>query len=380
MNRLVSVLVGLHALGAMAESPYARWKQGPPTDDNFFPIAVWLQAPRNASKYREIGINTYVGLWSGPTAQQLDQLEKAQMNVICDQKLEFKDRRIIIGWMHGDEPDNAQSLGKGKGYGPPVATEKIVEDYRKMKQKDPTRPVLLNLGQGVAYDNYIGRGVRRGRMEDYPKYIEGSDIVSFDIYPVNHDKPEIKNRLWYVPRGVMRLREWSKDQKIVWNCIECTPIGSDQVNITPQQVKSQVWMSLIHGSRGIIYFVHQFKPRFVEAGLLANDEMKKGIAEINRQLTDLAPVINSGAVQDVASIHSSNEQAPLALTVRRHAGSVYLLTVSMRNIETKGTIVLKGIKSGRIEVIGENRVLELDEGRFADTFAGYEVHLYRILK
>ncbi len=29
-------------------------------------------------------------------------------------------------------------------------------------------------------------------------------------------------------------------------------------------------MSLIFGSRGLIYFVHQFKPKFIEAALLAD--------------------------------------------------------------------------------------------------------------
>ena len=43
--------------------------------------------------------------------------------------------------------------------------------------------MLLNLGQGVAFDNYIGRGVRRNHPEDYPEYVKGCDIASFDIYP-----------------------------------------------------------------------------------------------------------------------------------------------------------------------------------------------------
>ena len=89
--------------------------------------------------------------------------------------------------MHGDEPDNAQSLGEGKGYGPPILPEKIVESYERIRAADPTRPVLLNLGQGVAWDGYYGRGVRTNHPEDYPEYVKGCDIASFDIYPVAHD-------------------------------------------------------------------------------------------------------------------------------------------------------------------------------------------------
>ena len=111
-----------------ASSPYAAWTHGPPTDPAFFPIAVWLQDPRNAAKYREAGINTYVAVWKGPDAAQLDALKAAGLKLICHQNefaLSRKDDPTIIGWMHGDEPDNAQSLPGGKGYGPPITPEKI---------------------------------------------------------------------------------------------------------------------------------------------------------------------------------------------------------------------------------------------------------------
>ena len=85
---------------------------------------------------------------------------------------------MIIGWMHGDEPDNAQAIRYWKSteaimqawpgapnrtlkqwgkYGPPIPPKDIVADYQRIQQRDPNRPVLLNLGQGVSFDNYIGR-------------------------------------------------------------------------------------------------------------------------------------------------------------------------------------------------------------------------------
>ncbi len=186
-------------------SAYARWQNGPCPDATRFPIAVWLQAPRNAAKYQALGVNLYVALWEGPTAEQIAELKRRHMPVICDQNayaLKHLDEKIIVGWMHGDEPDNAQSLGPGKGYGPPIPPEKIIADYRRIKAKDPTRPVMLNLGQGVAWDGWYGRGVRTNHPEDYARYVKGGDIVSFDIYPAVHDKPEIAGKLWYVARGV----------------------------------------------------------------------------------------------------------------------------------------------------------------------------------
>jgi hypothetical protein len=322
---IAAMLVGFLAsfvplASAEEERSSYLWKRGPSGDEGFFPIAVWLQQPRNAVRFREAGINLYVGLWQGPTEEQLDMLARAGMQVICAQNsiaLENRENPVIVGWMHGDEPDNAQSLGPGKGYGPPIPPADIVSDYRRMREADPSRPVLLNLGQGVAWDDYIGRGVRRRHPEDYAEYIAGSDIVSFDIYPAVHEAPEVAGKLEFVPRGVERLLEWSGGKKIVWNCIECTRIGNPEVKPTPEQTQAEVWMSLIRGSRGIIYFVHQFAPEFREAALLDDPEMLAAVTALNREIRDLAPVLNAPTARDAVQVQVSDPAVPVAVMVKR---------------------------------------------------------------
>ena len=85
---------------------------------------------------------------------------------------------------------------------------------------------MLNLGQGVAWDGWYGRGVRTNHPEDYPEYVKGCDIVSFDIYPACHENKEVAGKLWYVPKGVDRLRQWTGGRKDVWCCIETTRIDN----------------------------------------------------------------------------------------------------------------------------------------------------------
>jgi hypothetical protein len=51
--------------GAMAT------KSGVLHSPDFFPLAVWLQNPANAARYKIAGINLCVGLWRGPIEQQL---------------------------------------------------------------------------------------------------------------------------------------------------------------------------------------------------------------------------------------------------------------------------------------------------------------------
>ena len=363
----------------MHEGPYAQWTNGPSTDPDFFPIGVWVQDPRNASRYQEAGINLYVGLWKGPTEEQLAGLKEAGMRVICAQNevgLKHRDDPLIMAWMHGDEPDNAQRQADGS-WGGPVPLEKIVGDYERIKANDPTRPVWLNLGQGVANDEWLGRAAP---YEDYPKYIEGTDIVSFDVYPVvGIRKPDGEKYLWYVARGVDRLREWSNFAKPVWNVIETTRINNPNKKATPQQVEAEVWMSLIHGSQGILYFAHEWEPKFVEAGLLEDVEMLAAVTAINAQIRELAPVLNSPTVESGVQVRSSVEEIPIDALVKRHGRDTYLFAVPMRLGEVRGSFAVNGIE-GRVEaeVIGEGRVIEVVDGRFEDDFDVYEVHRYRI--
>jgi hypothetical protein len=374
-------------------NPYSAWSHGPARDPQFFPLAVWLQDPKNAPKYRDLGINTYVALWRGPTEEQLNVLRQHGMKLICSQNeraLRLAADDLIIAWMHGDEPDNAQSLGEGKGYGPPVAPQRIVADYRAIRERDPQRPVLLNLGQGVAWDGWHGRGVRTNHPEDYVEYLAGCDIASFDIYPAVHDRPAVAGKLWYVPFGVTRLRRWGNNEKGVWNCIECTRISNTAVKPTPDQVKAEVWMSIIHGSRGLIYFCHQFQPEFIEAGLLADADMSNAVRTLNRRILDLAPVIHGPPVEshvqlqcDPAELTAECRQLlggqPVAFTVRRWERDWYLFAVGMDGQKIRATFSSPELRDAlSVEVLDEQRTLALTTGGFSDDFAPYAVHLYRI--
>jgi hypothetical protein len=365
---------------------YQQWENGPPVDASYFPIAVWLQDPRNAERYKAAGINLYVGLWKGPTEEQLAALRDAGMKVVCSQNrvgLAHQDDPTIVAWMHNDEPDNAQAIIDPKtgerGWGGPVPPPRVVEDYHRLQAQDETRPIFLNLGQGVANDEWKGRG-RGAHIDDYLTYVQGADVVSFDVYPVvGIRKPDGENYLWYVAKGVSRLVEWSGGEKIIWNCIECTHISDPPNKATPHQVRAEVWMSLIHGSTGIVYFVHQFQPTFNEHALLDDPEMLPAVTEINRQIHELAPVLNSPSIPDRVTVQSSDENVPIAAMVKELGGATYLLTVGMRNGPTTGRFDLKGVPDGaEIEVLGEGRRLQIRDGRFSDAFAAYDVHLYRI--
>jgi hypothetical protein len=383
---IVALLVSTICLAAAAaespKSPYAAWKNGPSTNPSFFPIAVWCQDPKHAEAFKAVGINTYVALWEGPTEEQLAQLHKVGMRVVCDQNevgLKHLNDPLIIGWMHGDEPDNCQSDGKG-GWGAPIAPSKIIADYQEIRRKDPSRPVMLNLGQKVANDEYKGSWAS---LSDYPEYMKGADIVSFDIYPMA-GRQEISGLdwLWSVGKGVSRLHEWSGGKQVVWNALECTGISDQEHKPTPEQVKSEVWMSIIHGSTGIIYFVHQFGPTFVEAALLADPEMSAAVKALNAQITELAPVLNSPTLENGGTATPDNPLVPVDVMVKRYGDSVYLFAVGMRNLPTHAVLIIDPLhragKDAEATVLGESRTVQCWGGKIEDDFTPYQVHIYKV--
>jgi hypothetical protein len=207
--------------------------------------------------------------------------------------------------------------------------------------------------------------------------MKGGDIVSFDIYPVVHDNGEVAGKLEKVSEGVERLRKWGDGKKIVWNCIEASRIDNEKTKPTASQIRSEVWMSIIHGSTGLIYFVHQFKPNFVEASLLQDADLLAGVAAINKQIKELAPVLNSPTVDGGASATTSGADAPVDVLVKKQGDSVWVFAAAMRDKGTKASFEVQGAK-GTAEVLGESRSIPVKDGKFEDEFKPYDVHLYRI--
>ena len=307
------------------------------------------------------------------------------MPVICEMNQVGKNHRndsTVAGWMHGDEPDNAQPVTDPKtgqtSYGPCIPPQKIVNSYRLMRDMDPSRPVLLNLGQGVANDEWIGRG-NGSSLKDYETYVQGGDIVSFDVYPIaGLNKPNAEDFLWYVPKGLDRLSGWMNGKGRRWNCIECTRIDGNR-KATPEQVRSEVWMSIVHGTSGLIYFVHQFKPTFDEHALLDDPAMLEMVTKLNSQIRSLAGILNSPSITKGFEVKSADMKCPVDFAAKRQGKQIYLFTIGMRNRSTKATIRFEpNLKAKSVTVLDESRTLPIHNGTISDSFQPYQPHIYRI--
>src|SRR6185369_15069707 len=157
-----------------------------------------------------------------------------------------------------------------------------------------------------------------GHTEMYPEYQKGADILSFDIYPVNEGVP-----LELVAKGVDNLRGWSNIAKPVIADIEASNFDNT-ARPSPQQIKSEVWMALVHGAAGIQYFCHRFSPTFSETDCLDDAPTAAAMLAVNTQIKSLAPVLNSPSVGNGVTVKSSDAKIPVDSMLKRYQGATYL--------------------------------------------------------
>jgi len=370
----LSLLFGAVLDIASAEQLY---RNGFPSDPGFFPVGVWLQSPAQAEEYKAIGINTFVGLWEGPTDDQLAALSKSDMFVVASQNdvgLHSVYRHIIKGWLQDDEPDNAQLTRLGMHVSCVPARE-VVRRTKEMKARDGTRPVMINFGQGLVNKYWVGRGLCTGDESYYSVAVRGADILSFDIYPVASSTPQVKGKLEYVARGVARLMKLAANDQKVWAVIETTALDPRHA-VTPAQLRAEVWMAIIHGAKGIVYYVHEFEPTFRGDAIFRHPDVSHQVAQTNALIKSLAAPLNSPDVTGRLAVRSTR---PIATIVKQHEAAIYIFAVAMNNSASKPRFEIKGLNATRAIVIGEDRSVNITNGTFEDSFDGYGVHIYKIL-
>ena len=337
---------------------------------------MWLRSPERAPAYKAIGINTFIGLWEGPTEDQLAALTKYDMFVVASQNevgLHSRNRGMIKRWLHDDEPDNAQPIGFGF-HGSRIPASEVVRRTQEMKARDSTRPVVINFGQGIANEFWRGRGPCSGDENYYSIAARDVDVLSFDIYPVGSKTPQVKGKLDYVARGVARLMNLAINGQAVWAAIETTALDP-AVAISPAQLRAEVWMAIIYGARGIVYFVHEFAPIFREDAIFRHPDVVSEVARQNELIKSLAGVLNSPSLDGAINARAN---VPLATVAKQYKDKLYIFAVAMTNSASRPRFTLESLTGLEALVLGEKRTVTISRGVFEDAFDGYGVHVYEI--
>jgi hypothetical protein len=211
------------------------------------------------------------------------------------------------------------------------------------------------------------------------------DVVSADDYAFTHPGTSPSDRKGASYGGtvehVRRLDGMDGERQPVWGFVEVGhPFTEDgSPTITAPQVRSAVWHSIIAGARGIVYFNHSFGGDCRSDDVLGagcDPAMAPAVAALNRQVTELAPVLNAPFADGFATVTRGRAAV---MTKQGPDGAWYVFAGDTRAGRGDQEVTFEIAAGSRVEVVEEDRTVPLAGGRFTDTFAGGDaVHIYRV--
>ena len=395
---------------------WAKFVNGPPASNTYFPIGVWLQDPlrtrngqNNALNYKAAGINTFVALWDFPARSdsqaRVQAIRNAGLQVWAGGEDGDKSGANtakgygVTGYMLGDEWD----MNKAGDCGTACSSTAVAGYGSAIRTQDPTRPIYGNFGKPVSLYPWPGYHCDNGSITcsamqtELQRYCSALDIASSDYYAatdhwedsgsprdyglaVDHTRAMCGNGtkpvLGFVetghpdPLGINRPGISSNCTLTSWDGSTLNTPGC----ITPDGVEWAVWSQLAHGANGIIYFSHDFADccgLMAEDGMLTHPAVLARITAINAQIKTLAPILNAARLTSGLSLG-----AGVDATYR--AGG-YIVAAESTGTGGSRSFTVAGAAGHTITVVGEGRSLVANSsGTFTDTFTGWGHHVYQV--
>ena len=330
------------------------------------------------------GMYSAVHLGNG-ISKNLEQVE--QIVLAC------RDAPGLLVWSLEDEP-NIRNPGPGdegkQHVDMPYKTppEEQLPAYELIKRLDPAHPVWINLAYG--YES------------DHRDYRHVADIHSDDTYPVP------KYPLTYVAQfsdSVVDGVGAGARGKLGWMYVQMAPLAGGPQDRPPTitEVRCMTYMAVAHGISGISYFSFHYGGQYEgEDWTWWVNETSPGYwaqwADLTAELRTLAPYLvtpevpepleakitkgTAGVTPIKTDMHAEEHRyGALHLSLRETGSGYFLIAVNGLDEPVRASFTLPAPDGGlasRAAVRFENRLVDVAQGVFEDTFEPYAVHLYEL--
>lgn len=250
----------------------------------------------------------------------------------------FRDHPALLTYYLADEPE--------LGWATPEQCEAA---YRRLKELDPWHPVTMVFCQSAAALRY------RNAM----------DICMTDPYPIPNGP------ITQVVDFCERIRGDLSDCMPLWVVPQAFG-GGEWWRREPsrQEERAMTYLALIHGARGIQYFI-----RRPVVGNPTSPDLWSECRRLMLELSQLVPALSSPEVAPQAKA----AQPQVHVATFRERGAVTVLCANVVNEPLPLEIVLEGLDwSGTCEVMFENRQVAVANGKLVDTIEPFGTRAYRL--
>jgi hypothetical protein len=423
---------GLPALAAapgfVGPSYYAKFSNGPPAKQGYFPILTYQanldQWPPLARRMRAMGITGVDDAYSAPPGVDFSRARRVGLtfNVVPPDGLAADLRsvrwRLVVSYAMQDEPDSTGSRYAASSCQPDadVCAEAFVNDADAVRRTDPTRPVWGNLTKDVDEWTDPPSGWTPGQFQHHVgELVDALDITSADYYgwtdpyEWSQARPGVPGHYgaWVYGHTVGRLERYNP-RAPAYGFVECCDSagasgsnGNGTVKPTnemmPGMLQAAVWNLLVHGARGIVYWTANFWDLSPHGDPYADpyrgasyqayfalyaehqwDSQYNAARAVDRQIKTFAPELNAPTVAGIRA--SSRVGVPVAALGKDYDGKLWLLVQADGDVDHPlsnthpmvATVTLPNtIPAGTaLAVVGERRTVVVNaRHQFRDTFA-----------
>ena len=304
----------------------------------FFPFVVWSQCPDSYRAILAAGINLFAENPCGGLRAQLDALDGRAYSAAVAGK-EGGSAAHLIGHFLPDEPDG---LGLSAAQLPP-------------------RPsgTSSQVGFLTLTSHFYSWAAPLPWAVDYPALIAKSDVVGFDLYPLQDwCQPGRLGDVYLAQQELVRLAaprptfQWIEAAD--WSRCPGGPTG-----VTPETVRAESWLAIAGGAHGLGYFPSLWSP-----------SVGRAIADVASDVAKLGPAL----LAPTASATSDNRA--VFVSARANGRAMYVIAVNASYSPARATIRVPGLGTRALNVLNQGRQVLTNGDAFSDEFAPLGVRVY----
>lgn len=324
--------------------------------NGFFLIGTWIPNPDEMAKWKARGVNTVFGQPNGiDPAWDAQAISLGLKRVKRQAEASDVGNPDVIAWLQIDEPNNA---GQTQANLAPLS-----QKYDEWKAMDPTKPVIVNFAGAILSYDPTNTDALLGQYID-----QTLDWICNDYYPVTNGVP-----LTEMAVPIDKISRLTSKPQLVFIETSDQDYSWSHGGPTPEQVKAEIWLAIVRGVKGIIYY-----PQSTTSPDATLPDVAAEITTQNAIISSLGPVLQ-GKINP--SEMNALAPSPLRFAWWHHSGGNYLIVVNPTPSSLPDAdMIWGGVSNGfaSISVLNEGRTLALDQGNFSDSFEPYAVHIYVI--
>ena len=318
----------------------------------YFPIFAWAACPQDVERDLAAGVSAFMTHGECSEDALLTELgQRAYYVAPIDGGRDFGSDPRLLGYTQPDEPDGH-------------------EIFPEQLSLVPGRFVFMTLTAHFAQElgplpDPFGKSI-------YPAYAARADGLGFDLYPLSHLCGHAVVSLGSVYHDQRDLVALAGDRP-TFQWLETGSLeGACGAPVTPAAVHAEAWLAIAGGARGIGYFTYGW-PDGKATSFAVADDVAAALARTSLQIKSLARTLLAPSVRSV----SSTRYDPIKIGARRYDGRTYVIAVNSFDVPMQWSRTgLPGLKSQRVQVVGESRSRVAWKGALRDSFPALGVHVY----